>query len=30
MTPVEAGKWLKSDMVPYYPLGVKKDLEVAG
>ena len=30
MTPVEAGKWLKSDMVPYYPLGVKKDPEVAG
>ncbi len=26
MTPVDAGKWVKSDMSRYYPLGVFKDL----
>ncbi len=28
MTPVDAGKWVKSNMVQYYPLGVIKDVEV--
>jgi 2-oxoglutarate/2-oxoacid ferredoxin oxidoreductase subunit beta len=26
LAPVEALKWLKENMMPYYPLGVKKDL----
>lgn len=26
LSPVEALKWLKENMMPYYPLGVKKDL----
>ncbi|MDR1598403.1 MAG: 2-oxoglutarate oxidoreductase [Oscillospiraceae bacterium] len=26
MTPIEALKWVATDMVPYYPLGVYKDL----
>lgn len=25
MTPIEALKWLETDMIPYYPLGVYKD-----
>ena len=28
MSPVEAGKWVKSNMTQYYPLGVVKDVEV--
>jgi 2-oxoisovalerate ferredoxin oxidoreductase beta subunit len=28
LTPVEAEQWVKEHMVPMYPLGVKKDLEV--
>lgn len=28
MSPVDAGSWLKSNMVQYYPLGVVKDVEV--
>jgi 2-oxoglutarate ferredoxin oxidoreductase subunit beta len=27
MTPVEALKWLQENMIPYYPLGVKKEVE---
>jgi 2-oxoglutarate ferredoxin oxidoreductase subunit beta len=27
MTPIEAFKWLEENMVPYYPLGVKKEVE---
>jgi 2-oxoglutarate ferredoxin oxidoreductase subunit beta len=26
LAPVEALKWLKENMIPYYPLGVKKDI----
>jgi len=26
MTPVEALKWLENNMIPYYPLGVKKEV----
>ena len=25
-SPSEAMDWIKSDMIPYYPLGVKKDI----
>ena len=25
MTPVKACEWLKENMIPYYPLGVKKE-----
>ena len=25
LNPVEAMKWLEENMIPYYPLGVKKD-----
>ena len=25
LSPVEAMKWLEENMIPYYPLGVKKD-----
>ncbi len=28
MSPVDAGKWVKSNMAQYYPLGVIKDVEV--
>lgn len=27
MTPVEAFEWLKENMIPYYPLGVKKEVK---
>ncbi|HZJ82840.1 MAG TPA: thiamine pyrophosphate-dependent enzyme [Clostridia bacterium] len=27
MTPVESLKWLEDNMIPYYPLGVKKEVE---
>ena len=27
MTPAEALKWLETNMIPYYPLGVKKEVE---
>ncbi len=27
LSPVEAGKWLEEHMIPYYPLGVFKDME---
>lgn len=27
MTPVEALKWLEQNMIPYYPLGVKKEVK---
>ena len=27
MTPVAAQKWLVDNMIPYYPLGVKKEVE---
>jgi 2-oxoglutarate ferredoxin oxidoreductase subunit beta len=27
MTPVESLEWLKENMIPYYPLGVKKEVE---
>lgn len=27
MTPIEALKWLEENMIPYYPLGVKKEVE---
>ncbi|MDD6831240.1 MAG: 2-oxoglutarate oxidoreductase, partial [Firmicutes bacterium] len=27
LSPVEAMKWLEENMIPYYPLGVKKDKE---
>ena len=27
MTPVAAQKWLVENMIPYYPLGVKKEVE---
>ena len=27
LSPVEAGKWLEEHMIPYYPLGVFKDVE---
>jgi 2-oxoglutarate ferredoxin oxidoreductase subunit beta len=27
MTPVESFEWLKENMIPYYPLGVKKEVE---
>lgn len=27
MTPAEALKWLEDNMIPYYPLGVKKEVE---
>ena len=27
MTPVQALDWLKENMIPYYPLGVKKEVE---
>jgi 2-oxoglutarate ferredoxin oxidoreductase subunit beta len=26
MTPVEALQWLQKNMIPYYPLGVKKEV----
>ncbi len=29
MTPVEAEAWVRDEMVPMFPLGVKKDLDVA-
>ena len=29
MTPQEALKWVESDMLPYYPLGVYKDRTAA-
>ena len=25
MSPVESIEWLEQNMIPYYPLGVKKD-----
>ena len=28
LTPEEAEKWVEEQMVPIYPLGVKKDIEV--
>ena len=27
LSPIEAVKWLEDNMVPYYPLGVYKDIE---
>ena len=27
MTPLEANKWLTENMIPYYPLGVVKEVE---
>lgn len=27
LSPIEAMKWLEENMIPYYPLGVKKDKE---
>ena len=27
LSPTEAMKWLEENMIPYYPLGVKKDKE---
>ena len=27
MTPIEALRWLETNMIPYYPLGVKKEVE---
>lgn len=27
MTPVESLKWVKENMIPYYPLGVKKEVD---
>ena len=29
-TPVESSKWVESDMIPFYPLGVYKDLTKGG
>ena len=29
MTPQQALKWVESDMLPYYPLGVYKDRSAA-
>ncbi len=26
MSPVEATRWLEENMIPYYPLGVYKDI----
>ena len=26
MTPIESFEWLKENMIPYYPLGVKKEV----
>ena len=30
MTPVEALKWIDDNMIPYYPLGVYKDVTDKG
>ncbi len=30
LTPIEAINWLKDNMIPYYPLGVKKDIDGGG
>ncbi|MGI6112631.1 MAG: thiamine pyrophosphate-dependent enzyme [Mahellales bacterium] len=30
LTPIEAINWLKENMIPYYPLGVKKDIDGGG
>ena len=27
MTPIDALQWLRDNMLPYYPLGVYKDIE---
>ena len=29
-TPLESLDWVKSDMIPYYPLGVYKDITQGG
>ena len=28
LSPIESMKWLKDNMIPYYPLGVKKDKSI--
>ena len=30
LTPVEALEWLRENMIPYYPLGVYKDITAKG